>query len=68
MLILTRKPGESIVLGNSTRITIIEISPGVVRLGFEAPSEVSIYRQEIFDEIARANRSAGNLPDPATRR
>lgn len=58
MLVLTRKAGESIVVGNSVRITVIELSPGVVRLGFEAPPEVSIYREEVYREIAAANRAA----------
>ena len=58
MLILTRKVGESVVIGNSVRVTVIDRSPGGVRLGFEAPPEVSIYREEIYREIAEANRSA----------
>jgi carbon storage regulator len=58
MLILTRKAGESVVVGNAIRITVIESSPGVVRLGFEAPAEVSIYREELYLEIAQANRAA----------
>jgi carbon storage regulator len=58
MLVLTRKPGESIVVGNTIRITVVELSPGTVRLGFEAPPDVSIYREEIYNEIAEANRAA----------
>ena len=58
MLVLTRKAGETIVVGNSVRITIIESSSGAVRLGFEAPAEVSIYREEIYREIAEANKRA----------
>jgi len=63
MLVLTRKTGETIVVGNSVRITIIESSSGAVRLGFEAPAEVSIYREEIYREIAEANRAAIELPE-----
>ena len=58
MLILTRKAGESVIVGNSIRITVIELSHGVVRLGFEAPPDVSIYRDEIYKEIAEANKAA----------
>jgi carbon storage regulator len=58
MLVLTRKHGESIVVGNSIRITVVELSPGTVRLGFEAPPDVSIYREEIYNEIAEANKAA----------
>ena len=58
MLVLTRKAGETIVVGNSIRITVVELSSGSVRLGFEAPAEVSIYREELYREIADANRAA----------
>jgi carbon storage regulator len=69
LLILTRKIGESVVIGNSVRVTVVERSPGAVRLGFEAPPEVSIYREEIYREIAQANLTAiddkgkGHEPD-----
>jgi carbon storage regulator len=58
MLALTRKAGESIVVGNTIRITVLELSHGVVRIGFEAPPDVSIYREEIYREIARSNQAA----------
>ena len=58
MLLLVRKPGKSVMIGNSVKVTVIDRSPGVVRLGFEAPPEVSIYREEIYLEIATANRGA----------
>ena len=66
MLILTRKLGESVMVGNSVRITVTELSSGVVRLGFDAPADVSIYREEIYIEIAQANRAAldGTQPLP----
>lgn len=60
MLILTRKPGQSVVVGNSVRVTVMEASPGSVRLGFVAPTDVSIYREELYDEIAQANRAAAD--------
>jgi len=58
MLVLTRKHGESIIVGNSIKITVVELSAGNVRLGFEAPPEVSIYREEIYNEIVEANKAA----------
>ena len=58
MLILTRRRNESIVVGNSIRITVLEVSSGGVRLGFTAPDDVSIYREELYREIAEANRAA----------
>jgi carbon storage regulator len=58
MLILTRKIGETVIVGNSVRVTIVDLSPGVVRLGFEAPPEVSIHREEVYREIAQVNDEA----------
>lgn len=58
MLVLTRKVGESVIVGNSIRVQVVELSSGSVRLGFDAPSEVSIYREEIYNEIAAANLEA----------
>ena len=51
MLVLTRKTGQSILVGDTVRITVIELSPGVVRLGFEAPQDVPIYREEVYKEL-----------------
>ncbi len=65
MLALTRKAGESIVVGNSIRITVLELSHGVVRIGFEAPPDVSIYREELYQEIARSNRAAVETSKPS---
>ncbi len=64
MLVLTRKHGESVVVGNNVRITVIELSGGAVRLGFDAPAEVSIYREEIYREIAETNRAACDGAEP----
>ena len=58
MLVLTRKPGQAVVIGESVRVTVIEISPGVVRLGFEAPPEVAIHREEVYREINGENDAA----------
>jgi carbon storage regulator len=64
MLVLTRKIGETVVVGNTIRITVLELSHGVVRLGFEAPPDVSIYREEIHREIARSNQAAFETSSP----
>ncbi len=47
MLILTRRPGESIVIGDNIRIVVAEIRNGQVRLAFDAPAEIEIDRTEI---------------------
>ena len=53
MLVLSRQRDESIVIGENVVITIVDIRGGKVRLGIEAPSEISVHRQEVYDEINR---------------
>ena len=53
MLVLSRKKKESIIIGDGIVLTVIEIRGDKVRLGFEAPKEVPIHRQEVYDAIHR---------------
>ena len=53
MLVLSRKKDESIVINNDITIVVVEIRGDKVRLGVEAPKEVPVHRQEVFDAIAR---------------
>lgn len=58
MLVLTRRAGEKIVVGNEVVIEVISISGEGVRLGVTAPRETSVHRFEVFSEIEDANRAA----------
>ena len=53
MLILTRKPGESIVIGDNVTITILGVRGNQVRLGTDAPIEISVHREEIYHRIKK---------------
>jgi carbon storage regulator len=59
MLILGRKPGDSILIGDGIRLVVLACDRGGVRLGIEAPSDVTILRGEIVNDIAAENRRAG---------
>jgi carbon storage regulator len=56
MLVLSRQRDESIVIGEDIVITIVDIRGDKVRLGIEAPGEVPVHRQEIYEAIQRENR------------
>lgn len=58
MLILSRKIDESILLGDDIRIKIISIDKGIVKLGIDAPSHVSILREELKIAVENANKEA----------
>jgi carbon storage regulator len=58
MLVLTRKIGEGIVIGNDVKITVLETRGGTVRIGVDAPKSKRIYRQEIYERICEQNREA----------
>ena len=61
MLVLTRKLGENIRIGDSVKITVLEVRSGQVKLGIEAPPEVKVHREEIYARIQEENRRAQRL-------
>lgn len=58
MLILTRKVGESIAVGDDVVIRILDVKGKQVRLGIQAPAHTSVHRQEIYERIQQENREA----------
>ena len=58
MLILNRKTSESIILDDNIEIHILEIQDGKVKIGIEAPKEITILRKEIYDEVIKENRKS----------
>jgi carbon storage regulator len=69
MLVITRKSGEGICLGDDVKITVLEISGSTVRLGIEASREIPVYREEIWEAVKEENRAAAqagikDLPQP----
>jgi carbon storage regulator len=58
MLVLTRRAGEKLVIGNEVVVEVLSISGDSIRLGIKAPKETSVHRFEVFEEIQAANRAA----------
>jgi len=65
VLVLSRKVGETIVVGKDIEVSILEIQGGEVRLGFKAPRDIIILRKEILEEVKSQNRQALAKIDPA---
>ncbi len=60
MLILTRKPGEVICIGDEIFITVVEIKGNQIRIGVDAPRSVRVFRKEIHDQIKAENKAAAS--------
>ena len=61
MLTLTRRVGETIRIGDDIEVHVVEVRGGTVRLGFKAPREVAIHREEVYRQIAEANLLAAQV-------
>ena len=61
MLTLTRSVGETIRIGDDIEVHVVEVRGGTVRLGFKAPREVTIHREEVYRQIAEANLLAAQV-------
>jgi carbon storage regulator len=63
MLVLTRRTGQSIRVGDDIVITVLEATRDQVRIGIRAPRSVGVHREEVYEEILVANRSAAGSDD-----
>lgn len=64
MLILTRKLGEQIAIGENIRVTLLDIKGSQAKLGIEAPQSVGIYRNEIYEKIVTENLISSHVDSP----
>lgn len=67
MLILSRRIGEGLVIGNDIVVKIVEVSGHQIRVGISAPCEVRVLREEIYNAIQEENRAAAGRPDSSRR-
>jgi carbon storage regulator len=65
MLVLSRRVGESVVVGDDVTITILEVRGDVVRVGIDAPRSVSVHRAELLEELAASNQESASPSDDA---
>ena len=65
MLVLTRRSGESVMVGDNVVITVLEVRGDVIRLGIRAPRDIQVHREEIYRELQAANREAASPTDSA---
>ena len=65
MLVLTRRPGESIMIGDDVVVTVLDVRGDVVRLGIKAPRSVQVHREEVYVELQKLNREAASPTDQA---
>ncbi len=65
MLVLTRRAGESVMVGDDVVITVLEVRGDVIRLGVQAPRTIQVHREEVYRELQRANREAASPSESA---
>ncbi len=67
MLVLSRHRDESIMIGDDVVVTIVDIRGDKVRLGIDAPQDIPVHRQEVYDAIKRENEKAARMQPADTR-
>ena len=60
MLILTRRVGETVVIGNDVDVTVLGVKGNQVRIGINAPKDIAVHREEIFDKIQEDTKENGD--------
>ena len=67
MLVLTRRAGESVMIGDDIVITVLEARGDVIRIGIQAPRDVQVHREEVYRELQDVNREAASPDEEAVR-
>ena len=65
MLVLSRRPQQSLLIGNDVVVTVLEVNGDTVRIGITAPPEVDIHREEVYLDLKKSNAEAAAAPGAA---
>ncbi|GAA1436081.1 carbon storage regulator CsrA [Mycobacterium cookii] len=63
MLVVSRRAGESIVIGDDITVSVLEVRGDVVRIGIDAPRSVAVHREELLAQLAQSNQDAASPTD-----
>ena len=66
MLVLSRRVGESVMIGDDITVTVLEVRGDIVRLGIDAPRDVKVHREEVYREVEASNRAAAGNSSEVT--
>jgi carbon storage regulator len=65
MLVVSRRAGESVVIGDDITVSVLEVRGDVVRIGIDAPRSVAVHREELLAQLAQSNQSAASPTEDA---
>ncbi|MEM9035344.1 MAG: carbon storage regulator CsrA [Actinomycetota bacterium] len=66
MLVLSRRKGESVIIGDNVTITVVDVRGDQIRLGIDAPRSVKVYREEVYRQVVAENEAASRSVDAAS--
>lgn len=63
MLVLSRRKGEAVIIGDGIKVTVIDVRGDQIRLGIDAPRTVSVHREEVYEQVLAENAAAAQTAD-----